>query len=187
LGTGMRVGEITGLQWRDIDFDKRMISVKLTLNRLKSYDPDCENKTELVLGSAKTKHSIRNIPITSELMDRILDYKKIVEEEKEFFGADYCDRGFFICNEMGNPIEPRYYQKYFKKLLEELDIRDMGFHSLRHTFATRAIEAKVSIKVVSKLLGHSSITITLDLYSHVLEDTEREELEIISNKFLMVD
>ncbi|MBE6083563.1 MAG: site-specific integrase [Tissierellaceae bacterium] len=186
LGTGMRIGEITGLQWKDIDFEKEIINVKYTFNRLKDYGPNPRNKTELVLGSAKTKGSVRSIPISPELMTRIEIYQNMVESEKEFFGAEYSDRGFFICNETGNPIEPRYYQKYFKELLEKLELPEMGFHSLRHTFATRAIEMNIPIKVVSDILGHSSITITMDLYAHVLENTKRNEIEKISAMFLSI-
>jgi len=187
LATGMRIGEITGLQNSDIDLDKKKISVKYSLNRLKSYNPDAENKTELVLGSAKTKYSIRRLDISKELMEKIIEYKKIVESEKEFFGAEYSDRGFFICNEIGSPIEPRYYQKWFKEFLKRVGIEGVGFHSLRHTFSTRALEAKVSMKTVSEILGHSSISITMDLYSHVLEDQAREDMQVISTKFLTVD
>ena len=94
-------------------------------------------------------------------MKKIVEYKNIVESEKEFFGAEYRDRGFFICNEIGSPIEPRYYQSWLKGFLKSIGIGGVGFHALRHTFSTRALEANIPMKTVSEILGHSSISITI--------------------------
>lgn len=88
----------------------------------------------------------------------------------------YQDSGFVLCNEIGEPLDPKTYQDFFKRMLKKAGLRDINFHALRHTFATRSLEKGIPAKTVSELLGHSSITITLDLYTHVTDELKTDAI-----------
>ena len=153
LSTGMRIGEVCALKWSDIDLGAETIHVNRTIERIYIIEGD-ERRTELVIGTPKTKNSIREIPISKELMKLIRPLKKLVN-----------DNYFVITNE-AKPTEPRTYRNYYKQLLKQLDIPDLKFHGLRHSFATRCIESQCDYKTVSVILGHANISTTLNLYVH---------------------
>jgi site-specific recombinase XerD len=102
------------------------------------------------------------------------------EQEKSFCGEAYNDNGYIFASSLGECIEPRTMQDVFKRILKTAEVADANFHALRHTFATRALEAGVPAKVVSEILGHANVSTTLDLYSHVLLDTKREAMNRIN-------
>ncbi len=153
LTTGLRIGEICGLKWSDVDADKGTITVNRTIERI--YIVDGETKhTELVVNTPKTKNSCREIPMSKELLAMVKPLKKVVN-------ADY----YVLTNE-DKPTEPRTYRNYYHKLMAKLDIPRLKYHGLRHSFATRCIESNCDYKTVSVLLGHANITTTLNLYVH---------------------
>ena len=153
LGTGMRIGEICGLKWGDIDLTNGTISVRRTVGRI--YLTDGGNRhTELVISSPKTQNSFRVIPISLELSKLIRPLKKTVDDD--------C---YVLTNDI-RPTEPRTYRNHYKKLLEQLGLPDMRFHGLRHSFATRCIESQCDCKTVSAILGHADVSTTLNLYVH---------------------
>ncbi len=151
LSTGLRIGEICALKWKDIDIDKKIFIVGKTIQRIYDYD---QMNTEIIISEPKTINSYREIPLTSELY-------RIIKSFKKFLNKEY----YVISNDI-NPIEPRTYRNYFKKILKKLDIPVIKFHGLRHSFATRCIESNCDYKTVSVILGHSSITTTMNLYVH---------------------
>ena len=153
LSTGMRIGEVCALRWGDIDVGTETIHVNRTIERIYIIEGD-ERRTELVIGTPKTKNSIREIPISKELMKLIRPLKKLMN-----------DNYFVITNE-AKPTEPRTYRNYYKQLLKQLGIPELKFHGLRHSFATRCIESKCDYKTVSVILGHANISTTLNLYVH---------------------
>ena len=163
LQTGMRIGEICGLRWKDISLDCNEISVNRTVERI--YLNEEGKKTELIIGEPKTIHSKRCIPLTSSLLKIIKPLKRIV------------NGSFYLLTNSDKPIEPRVYRNHFKNLLCKLGINPIKFHGLRHTFATRCIENNTNYKAVSSILGHSSISITLDLYVHPSNDEKRKCIE----------
>lgn len=153
LTTGLRIGEICALRWEDVDLETAVISVRRTLQRI--YMPENRQKhTKLVMGAPKTANSVRLIPIGKTLV-RLM--KGMVSGHKE---TDYVISG------SEKPIEPRSYRNHYKRLLASLDISDIRFHCLRHTFATRCVESRCDYKTLSTLLGHSNISTTMDLYVH---------------------
>ncbi|MDE6668440.1 MAG: site-specific integrase [Muribaculaceae bacterium] len=153
LHTGMRIGEVCALQWNDINVNEGIISVSKTIERL--YVVEGEKKhTELVISTPKTKNSRREIPMTRDLIKLIKPFKAIVNSE------------FFVLTNEPNPTEPRTYRNYYKKLLKTLEIPEIKFHGLRHSFATRCIESQCDYKTVSVILGHANIATTLNLYVH---------------------
>jgi integrase len=153
LSAGIRIGEICALTWGDIDIDSGIINIRKTIQRI--YVVENGNRhTELILDTPKTKNSIRDIPMTRELLRMLKPVKKIV------------NNNFFVLTNDTKPTEPRTYRNYYKKLMKELEIPELKFHGLRHSFATRCIESKCDYKTVSVLLGHSNISTTLNLYVH---------------------
>ena len=180
LDTGMREGELCGLHWTDIDFKEKVIKIGRTLQRLKSLDDSSPNKTEIVIDSPKTQKSRRDIPLSDNIMKDLLNFKKAQTEEKLLWGCGYRDMGFIFAQDVGWYTEPRTMQDMFKRVIGCAGIDDAPFHALRHTFATRALEEGIAAKVVSDILGHSTVAITLDLYSHVLLETKRDAINRIS-------
>ena len=153
LSTGMRIGEICGLRWSDIDCERGVIKVLRTVQRIYVINGN-ERHTEILIDSPKTKNSIRDIPMTNDLLKIIKPIKKVINDE------------FYVITNEEMPTEPRTYRNYYKRLLKRLQIQDLKFHGLRHSFATRCIESKCDYKTVSVILGHSNISTTLNLYVH---------------------
>ncbi len=180
LSTGIRAGELCGLQWQDIDFDTQIMKIRRTLGRLATME-DSSQKTELVIGTPKSKNSMRNIPIPDFLVEHLQQYRFAREMEKLDAEDFYDNRGFILCNEVGMPVEPRTLQDVFKRLLKEAEISDANFHSTRHTFATRAIEAGMDVKTLSMILGHADVSTTLNRYAHVLDDQKRAAMALINS------
>lgn len=153
LTTGLRIGEICGLKWADIDTEKGTITVKRTIERI--YVIDGEQKhTELVVNTPKTKNSCREIPMNRELQAMVKPLRKIVNEN------------YYVLTNEEKPTEPRTYRNYYHRLMKRLNMPKLKYHGLRHSFATRCIESNCDYKTVSVLLGHANITTTLNLYVH---------------------
>lgn len=163
LNTGMRIGEICSLKWKNIDLDKRLIYVKTTMQRIKD---DKINKTKVIIDKPKTAKSIRAIPISNKLYEVLWSLKR-----------KYKDDDFFLTGNSEKYIEPRNYQFTFKRILKKCRIKPYKFHTLRHTMATNCIEVGMDIKSLSEILGHSSVKITLDKYVHSNYKTQKKYLE----------
>ncbi len=164
LSSGMRIGEICALTWEDVDTDNGIFNVRKTIQRIYTIE-DGVRKTELILDTPKTKNSIREIPISRDLLRMIKPIKKIVNPS------------FFVLTNEAKPTEPRTYRCYYKRLMEELDLPQLKFHGLRHSFATRCIESKCDYKTVSVLLGHSNISTTLNLYVHPNMEQKKKAID----------
>ena len=153
LSTGMRIGEICALTWDDIDTENGVIHIRKTLQRIYIRENGIR-RTELVIDTPKTATSIRDIPMTKDLLSVLKPLRKVVNEQ------------YFVLTNDVAPTEPRTYRNYYKKLLAKLEIPPIKFHGLRHSFATRCIESHCDYKTVSVILGHSNISTTLNLYVH---------------------
>ena len=164
LSTGLRIGEICALQWDDIDVTAGVIRVSKSIQRIYLTDGP-EKFTELIIDKPKTKNSIREIPMTRDLLALVRPLKKIVRGD------------FYVLTNAAAPTEPRTYRCYFNKLQQQLGLPKMRFHGLRHSFATRCIESKCDYKTVSVLLGHSNISTTLNLYVHPNLEQKRKCIE----------
>ncbi|WP_209390140.1 site-specific integrase [Chryseobacterium sp. RR2-3-20] len=164
LSAGMRIGEVCALTWEDIDTDNGIISVNRTIQRIYVIE-DRIRRTELILDTPKTKNSIREIPISKDLLRILKPFKKIVNPT------------FFVLTNDAKPTEPRTYRSYYKNLMKELKMPELKFHGLRHSFATRCIESNCDYKTVSVLLGHSNISTTLNLYVHPNMEQKKKAIE----------
>ena len=147
LFTGLRVGELCGLKWSDIDFENGTISIQRTVQRINKH-----GKSEVAIGSPKSKSSIRTIPIPEFLLSILKSKRK--------------GDNFYIITGICKPTEPRTMQNRFKSILKICDIRNVNFHLLRHTYATVCIENGFDPKTLSELLGHADASITLNRYVH---------------------
>lgn len=173
LFTGMRIGEVIGLQWGDIDFEENKLHIRRTVSRLQCLDSS-EKKTELVIGTPKSRKSLRIIPFNDAMKSMLLDY------QKKYISIYHLSSTAFFLSATGNkPIEPKSLQKYFYKLTVEAKITGATFHTLRHTFATRGIEKGIDPKTLSVLLGHSDVSTTLNRYAHVLDEQKRKAMDIL--------
>lgn len=164
LSAGMRIGEVCALTWQDIDTDNGVISVNRTIQRIYVIE-EGNRRTELILDTPKTKNSIREIPISKDLLKILKPFKKIVNPS------------FFVLTNDAKPTEPRTYRSYYKNLMKELNMPELKFHGLRHSFATRCIESNCDYKTVSVLLGHSNISTTLNLYVHPNMEQKKKAIE----------
>ena len=153
LQTGLRIGELCALRWKDLDMRIGIIHVTKTLQRICLADGDERNNSTFI-GPPKTASSVRDIPLSREL-------RRLIQSAKK--GTNPCN---YILSNSAKPLEPRYYRAYFRGLLNRLNIPQVRFHALRHTFASRCIQSRCDYKTVSALLGHASISTTLNLYVH---------------------
>ncbi|MGD6898653.1 tyrosine-type recombinase/integrase [Bacillus infantis] len=157
--TGMRKGEILGLHWSDIDFEEKTIRITKTLYKIKD---------QYLINEPKTKNSIRTIYIDDDIL-RVLKRQKVKQNlEKLKFGSVYQDKNLVFAQEDGGYVYPSAVNSLFARFTKQLEHPEIRFHDLRHTHATILLQMGVNPKIVSERLGHSTVQITLDTYSHIL-------------------
>jgi integrase len=157
LYTGLRIGELLALEWSDIDLLKGEVSVTKSC-----YDGiDGQGKLKRIVTTPKTDSSIRIIPIPKQLLPLLRDHKKKSKSK-------------YVISQGSDGITVRSYQRSFELLLKKNNIEHHGFHALRHTFATRAIECGMDVKSLSEILGHKNPTITLKRYVHSFMEHKKE-------------
>lgn len=164
LYTGIRIGELCALQWRNVSLSESVIKIEHTMQRLQNDDLNALQKTRIIVTEPKSCAALRMIPLPEFIIDVI----------KPFAGTPNT---YVLSGEGKNIVEPRTMQNKFKAYLAEGEIEEANFHSLRHTFATRCIEAGFDVKTLSEILGHSSVKITLDKYVHSSMQLKRNNME----------
>lgn len=165
LGTGLRRGELLGLRWQDVDLETGVVSVRQSLVR---------TRNGLLFQEPKTDRSKRNIPLPENVTRELRRWKARQNEERLAIGSAYQDANLVFCKPDGEPLDPGEFSKYFSRLLEEAGLPHVRFHDLRHTHATQLLQLGVHVKVVQERLGHSTVTMTLDTYSHVVPGLQEE-------------
>ncbi len=169
ITTGMRMGELLGLKWTDIDFDRGTISIRRTLQRT-SAGLQLIEQTK----TAKSRRLISISPSTVEVLK-----KHRVEQKKEMIQYNYRDvYDLVFTSRTGKPVEPRNLREYFSLITKKAGLPPIRFHDLRHTHATLLLKQGIHPKIVSERLGHSSISMTLDTYSHVIPSMQKEAAEM---------
>jgi integrase len=168
---GLRRGELLGLRWQDIDWQAEVLHIRQTLGRVKNYET---GRTHLVFQEPKTELSRRTLPLPEACVIALRQHRARQAEEKLALGQAYKDHTLVFCQADGRPTDPRALNLYFSQTLERAGLPSIRLHDTRHTYATWLLEQGVSPKVVQTMLGHSRIAMTLDIYSHVSLDLEKQ-------------
>ena len=173
--TGMRRGEILALRWKDCMLDEGKISVNKSLSFVKGQGIVCQE--------TKTGSSNRVISISDMVVEELRKHRLQQQKMKLMLGEAYQDTDYVIAKETGKPVNPNYIFNHFKKLLGKVDVPPIRFHDLRHTHATIMLKLGEHPKVVSERLGHSSIQMTMNVYSHVTIDMQKESSDRFEQAF----
>lgn len=176
--TGMRRGEVLGLKWKDFNAKTGRINIKQQLQRLEG---------ELVLSPLKTARSKRTIPLYDDMVELLKKHKAEQNVLRLQEGKKYNPLELIFCwEDTGRPIDPDYMTKRFIKYAQKYVV-GVRLHDLRHSFATMLLEKNVNLKKVSALLGHASVSITGDIYSHITPTMEDEVASVIKDEFKTLD
>ena len=158
LCMGLRIGELCGLKWGDVDFQHNILHIRRTVQRIASTNGS--RKTKVIISTPKSTTSFRDIAIPDFLM--------------EYFRVFRAEADFYILSATEKPVEPRTMQYRYKKILQTADMEYCNYHQLRHTFATNCAEKGFDVKTLSLILGHSTVNLTLNRYVHPDQAHERE-------------
>ena len=186
LVTGLRLDELLGLMWEDIDLRKNMLHVKRALNRLQipGLPDDYQGpRTQIVIQEPKSENSIRSIPLLPAVVHDLLCWKQTQDSDKMMAEGEYQNTGLIVTNPLGGHIEPRTFSDYYHRILDKAGLRHFTFHALRHTFASRAMEQGMDEKTLSTLLGHYSVAFTMDTYTHVLDDHKWQGMQLMEELY----
>ncbi len=183
LGTGLRIGEILGLKWSDIDFKNNELHVNRNLQKVALYEDDKVIGYEVVESTPKTKNSLRTIPVPQNIIKKLRTHKKEQNELILLLQEEYDNKNYVFCNKLGKPIEDKRPGRNLKTILTSIGIDPIKFHALRHTYATRLFEAGIPPKTVQHLMGHSDIETTMNIYTHVMKEQKLEAVEKINSIF----
>lgn len=166
LYTGLRIGELLALEWKDVDFQKGV----LTVSKSRHEGKDENGRYAHIVESPKTVSSRRCIPLPKQILCELRMLKR-------------KSRSAYVISNGERSIPVRSYQRSFERLLKKLDIPHKGFHALRHTFATRALECGMDVKMLSELLGHKDPAVTLRRYVHSLMEQKKEMMNKVGNTY----
>lgn len=176
LQTGLRTGELVGLKWDDIDFGKRTVTISRTMEYRYKVG-------EWRVGPPKSKSGYRTIPLTDEAI-RVLKEQKEKNSKIKVINIEWRDQVFL--SRKGEPVKNSTYDTALFKICDKAEIRKFCMHILRHTFATRCIEAGMIPKTLQKILGHSNIGITMNLYVDATEEEKTKEMDLVAEALKVV-
>lgn len=162
LYTGLRIGEVCGLKWGDIDFKRGTLSVRRTVMRIQETNGNSSRKTKVMITAPKTYCSSRTVPIPADII-KILE---LFRKEPEVY----------VISESRDCVEPRIMTGHYKRILKSAGLDSYKYHALRHTFATRCVEQGIDAKTLSEIMGHSSVKITMDRYVHPSMDYKKKQV-----------
>lgn len=172
---GLRRGEILGLQWEDVDFINKRLNIVNSLVHVNN---------ELILQDTKTSGSRRSVALPTIAIEALKEQKSRQDFYRSKLGEGNYIESDYVCTwEDGRPIPPKYVNKKMSRIYKKLDIPKIRFHDLRHTHATLLLKSNVNIKVIQERLGHSRVSITLDTYSHLTDDMQKEAADTMDSLF----
>lgn len=181
LSSGLRPGEVLALTWDNVYIEKKEIFITEGIQRIKKYEPNKNNKSELVFGPPKTKKSVRIIYLTDRAVESLKRHKEKHDKQIEFLCKERVNRNLLFYTYSGTPIDPKNLYRDFKKILRENNITEIKLHALRHTFATVALEAGVPMKSIQAYLGHAHYSTTADIYTKHRKKLAKEGISKINN------
>lgn len=172
VNTGLRAGELSGLTWNDVDFDNKSLYVRRGMQKITTYDDEFNKVSrERKITDVKTENSYRVVPMLDKVVRILKEYKEeVIKEQNELaeLGKGFSEDDFIFKTKSNNPITSEYLRKHCQQICESHNFRKVGIHELRHTFATRSIEAGIDLRVLQEILGHASYSTTADIYVHIL-------------------
>ncbi len=167
LYLGLRIGEICGLRWEDLDLENGLLYVRRSVQRISNLSWEAEvslqAKTRIIIDTPKTNSSVREIPIPPFLLP--------------LYRQHQADGDFFVLTGSSSCVEPRLYYRRYKTLLKKCGLEHFNYHALRHTFATRCVESGFDVKSLSEILGHANVSTTLQRYVHPPLSLKRRHME----------
>lgn len=161
--TGIRIGELCGLQWSDVDLRNGLLHISKTVERISNNGISSPCKTKVIISKPKTDSSHRIIPLVEPILNRLVEFK--------------ANPSFFLMSQGEKPTEPHTLYIRYKRYLKRNGLGNYTFHALRHTFATDCVEKGVDAKTISEILGHSNVTTTLKCYVHPTMESKKAQLE----------
>ena len=180
VNTGLRAGELSGLTWKDVDFENKALYVRRGMQKITTYDDDFNKvKRERKVTDVKTENSYRVVPMLDKVVKILQEYKKKVQAEQEKLaelGEGFKDDDFIFKTKYNHPITSEYLRKTCQGICKSNNFRKVGIHELRHTFATRSIEAGIDLRVLQEILGHASYSTTADIYVHILGQVKLSQM-----------
>lgn len=180
VNTGLRAGELSGLTWKDVDFENKALYVRRGMQKITTYDDDFNKvKRERKVTDVKTENSYRVVPMLDKVVKILQEYKKKVQAEQEELaelGEGFKEDDFIFKTKYNHPITSEYLRKTCQGICKSNNFRKVGIHELRHTFATRSIEAGIDLRVLQEILGHASYSTTADIYVHILGQVKLSQM-----------
>ena len=180
VNTGLRAGELSGLTWKDVDFENKALYVRRGMQKITTYDDDFNKiKRERKVTDVKTENSYRVVPMLDKVVRILQEYKKKVQTEQEELaelGEGFKEDDFIFKTKYNHPITSEYLRKTCQGICKSNNFRKVGIHELRHTFATRSIEAGIDLRVLQEILGHASYSTTADIYVHILGQVKLSQM-----------
>lgn len=162
LTTGMRIGEILGLRWKDVDLENGCLRITQTLS----------SDGKELMPYTKTTSGMRTIDLPPETISYLIHHKKRIKKERKL--PLYQDLDLVVCSEVGTPTNKSNIRRFFNAQIERVGLPKIRFHDTRHTHATLLLLQGVNPKIVSERLGHADVRISLDTYSHLLPSMQKE-------------
>lgn len=172
---GLRRGEMLALRWEHIDFDKKLISIKSNM---------VNGENGYIIKAPKSEAGIRDVQVGDEVITALKTAKTQYLADKIMYGAGFQDLNFIVRKKDGSPMSPDAMTRKWRRFITSHDLPDIRLHDLRHSNATALIQAGVNPRVVQQRLGHSDVSITLNTYTHVLPDMDKEAAEKLDDILL---
>jgi integrase len=176
----MRRGEVLGLHWSALDWDTGTLRVSHSVQRIKNRERQPGHRTQLIIGEPKTPRSRRSLALTPEIVAKLRQHHTGQAEHKMAAGPLWRDHGLIFASETGAPLDPENFSRAFAKLCNRAGLGHWHPHELRHSGASLMLAQGTPLHVVSEILGHASITITKDVYGHLVEGDRRAVAASIS-------
>jgi integrase len=167
----MRQGELLGLKWQDIDWERQALSISRQLKRIPNVGFE--------FTPTKTKSGVRKVAIGKETLRILKNHQQQLFAEMQMFGEDWQDLDLVFPTTIGTPIHIRKLLRKFKKLIKEVGLPEIRFHDLRHTAASLMLNQGIPLLIVSRRLGHANPSITLDIYGHIIPSMQEQAAEVM--------
>lgn len=175
LVTGLRRGEVLGLKWDDIDLENKYIYIRRSVGRAYNYG--------IIVSKPKSESGLRVIKLPNIVIDVIAQHRVRQDAAKAHLGTKWQDSGYVFCNSKGKFLGESQLHIMYKRLLKRAMLPNIRFHDLRHSAATIMISMGINPKVVQEILGHSTISMTMDTYAHVLPSMQQDAMEKLNDRY----